>query len=96
MPAVVFADFQDGNRLYAAITSPSDLKVVYSIGYLSGVVDSGKNGLNGFKYCVPEAVTTRQISDVVKKWLEDHPATRHHAAPGLIAAALEASFPCEQ
>lgn len=96
MPAAVLADFQDGNGLYAAISSPSEYTRIYSVGYISGVVDSGKLGLNGFKYCVPEAATAGQLKDVVEKWLEENPATRHYAAPGLIAAALQASFPCKK
>jgi len=44
--------------------------------------------------CMGKGVTNEQITDVVVKWLDDHPETRDHPAPYLIMEALNKAFPC--
>ncbi|MCZ6606103.1 MAG: Rap1a/Tai family immunity protein, partial [Alphaproteobacteria bacterium] len=52
--------------------------------------------VQGFRACIPsDEVPIRQLTDVVKKWLEDHPAVRHYPARGLVAQALSEVFPCK-
>lgn len=46
-------------------------------------------------YCIPEAVTNGQLLDVVVKFLEGNPATRHLPAQILIWTSLKQSFPCQ-
>ena|ERR1700722_16275325 len=44
--------------------------------------------------CPAKGVTEGQITDVVIKWLEDHPEKRNDAAPYLIMESLKEAFPC--
>jgi Ssp1 endopeptidase immunity protein Rap1a len=44
--------------------------------------------------CPPGGVTNKQIIDIVRRYLEDNPETRHEAAYVLISRALVKSFPC--
>ena len=44
--------------------------------------------------CPSTSVTGEQLTDVVIKWLDDHPEKRDRAAPYLIDAALNEAFPC--
>jgi hypothetical protein len=38
----------------------------------------------------------RQAVDIVRQQLNRNPQQRHHAASGLVAAALQEAFPCKQ
>jgi hypothetical protein len=44
--------------------------------------------------CMGKEVTNEQITDVVIKWLDDHPETRDRPAPYLIVESLNRAFPC--
>lgn len=45
-------------------------------------------------YCVPSRVTNQQVIDVVLKYLEAHPETRHFEAGSIVASAIHEAFPC--
>lgn len=45
--------------------------------------------------CRPTAVTYPQIADVVKRYLEEHPESRHKGASFLVAEAIYYAWPCE-
>ncbi len=45
--------------------------------------------------CPGAQVTEEQITDVVLKWLDDHPEKRHLPAPYLVMTALKEAFPCD-
>ena len=45
-------------------------------------------------YCIPLTVTANQITDVVKKYLNDHPEQRHYSAVSLILDSMTNAFPC--
>ncbi|MBW7922833.1 MAG: hypothetical protein H3C51_12145 [Rubellimicrobium sp.] len=46
------------------------------------------------KYCIPEQASRNQISDVVKRYLENTPEIRHVEARDLVLFALQQAFPC--
>lgn len=46
------------------------------------------------KPCPGKYVTRQQISDVVVKWLNDHPEKRDLPAPFIVMTALNEAFPC--
>lgn len=50
--------------------------------------------VNNFRACIPKAVKSEQVRDVVIKFLDDHPELRHYAASGLVAEAISKAFPC--
>jgi hypothetical protein len=44
--------------------------------------------------CIPESATNQQLKDVVVRYLERHPETRHQPARMLANLALGKAFPC--
>jgi len=44
--------------------------------------------------CIPESATNQQLKDVVVRYLENHPETRHQPARLLANLALGEAFPC--
>lgn len=44
--------------------------------------------------CVPADATNGQLKDVVTKYLQENPASRHESARTLIWRAYAAAFPC--
>lgn len=74
--------------------SPSSLACM---DYVMGVADAmtaHHEGVNGFHACFRATMTRGQIIDVVKRWLQNHPENRSYTAAGIVAAALQQSFPC--
>lgn len=45
-------------------------------------------------YCEPERVETKQIVDVVTKFLRQNPEHRHQNAAVVVAMAFTSAFPC--
>lgn len=91
------AGFWDGNRLSdwcenftGAVYHNTDVAVATKgagcAGYIIGVTDAF---LGGSAFCVPEAVTEGQLTDVLKHWLRDHPDKRHLPAFHLVVSALK-------
>ncbi len=68
-------------------------------GFVSGIADSMVNApVWEWSTCFPpfpNTVTRGQLTDIVKRWLEQHPENRHLGAAGLVTAALSEAFPCE-
>lgn len=58
----------------------------------AGLNDTVNTLLN---YCIPEASTAQQQTDVVVGYLKRNPATRHNGARFLIMQAFREAFPCE-
>jgi Ssp1 endopeptidase immunity protein Rap1a len=95
-PACTFsqaqAGFQTGNDLYEkCISPPKTIESAYCIGYVSGVADTLTNGT-----CIPQTATVGQASDIVVKYLREHPEYRHVPASILAAWALLDAFPCKE
>jgi hypothetical protein len=67
-------------------------------GYVTGVVDAIETAQGVFgaksKVCVPEQATIGQVRDIVKRFLDSHPAVRHMTASSLAWAAIQEAFPC--
>lgn len=65
------------------------------IGYVMGVVTSQLYaGPANRKFCPPPTMTAGQASDVLIKWLREHPETRHQPTYDLLVIALGAAWPC--
>ena len=47
-------------------------------------------------FCIPNGVKQLQVIDVVKQWIDQHPALRHYTAASPVTEALKESFPCKQ
>ncbi|MCW5770926.1 MAG: hypothetical protein KIT16_04760 [Rhodospirillaceae bacterium] len=67
------------------------------LGYISGVADAlDGNALDGIRACLPEAVTRKQLRDIVVEWLQANPQLRRFRAASLVATALAKKFPCRR
>jgi hypothetical protein len=86
--------YMDGNTLFSAL-SGTGVDPARAWGYIIGVSDAlNKTPSVLGRFCVPANSTMGQTTDVVKKWLADHPQFRHHTAPSLVQAALVEAYPC--
>jgi hypothetical protein len=84
------AGFWDGNKLLSDINSETYSGKALALGYVIGVHDS----FDTLLFCTPENSSQGQLRDVVKKYLENNPASRHKSADVLIVNALQQNFPC--
>ena len=93
--------YDDGYSLYNRPLNPTNkyeteiyeeaLKAGTYIGYIFGVVNLGQE--MSF-FCPPKNVDGIQISDLIYKYLKDHPEERNLKAEFLIIKALREVWPC--
>jgi hypothetical protein len=90
------ANLVDGNKLqkWCQGTGANDAACM---GYVLGVTDmtDGKT-FNSDCFEIPMGAKGRQISDIVKAWLEKNPGDRHYAAESLVVRALARTWPCKK
>ncbi|CCV06706.1 exported hypothetical protein [Mesorhizobium metallidurans STM 2683] len=96
VPTPCFANFQDGNKLYAKCTSEVDSQQALCYGFVEGVNDTWttiQRWEPTMPRCtVPAAATVKQIADVVTQYLQQHPEERHNTAASLAMNALTLAF----
>ena len=83
--------FYDGNKLYELCKENGIPE--FCRGYIMGVTDVVLNQ-NADHVCAPEHATVGQITDVVTKYLTDHPELRHKSGWSIVITALKQAFPC--
>jgi hypothetical protein len=86
--------FFTGNSLWSLCTSDDAYDLGLCRGFVAGVADAMAipgTVVLGWSACILLAVTTAQVQDVAKRYLEQHPETRHGVAANLVAAALAAA-----
>jgi Ssp1 endopeptidase immunity protein Rap1a len=84
-----------GNDLRRALSEPAGLRSGVALGYIQGVVNSMEVLYSNQPLsCSADGVTVGQMVDVVKRYLHNHPETRHEPAVILIATAAREAFPC--
>jgi Rap1a immunity proteins len=96
------AVFMNGNELYHDCSEENSDKpqgqqmYMLCLGYISGIADGIETAEIGNRHlvCAPGEATVGQLVDIVKKYLHDHPETRHRAAGVLVFLALVQAFPC--
>jgi hypothetical protein len=84
------AQFQSGNELLEMMVDEKATKKMQGLGYIQGVVDA----INGTVACPPR-VSTGQVIDMVKLFLEGNPAVRHLGAANIVAYVLKENWPCK-
>jgi hypothetical protein len=89
MPCMASAEFMSGNNLHAKMTGDFGEKM-QALGFIQGVFDVYVS----VTFCSPENVTAGQVSDMVKRYLDNNPSTRHKTAESLINQALKQAWPC--
>lgn len=89
----------DGNDLYewgAGLDKTNDAKYNLTtglfLGYLAAVDDLYKDTL----FCPPSNMSKRQQSDIVMKYLKEHPEERALSAMKIVNAAMFQAFPCKK
>lgn len=83
------AEFKDGNKLLTQIKGDSH-DYVNAVGYITGVADA----LRSVVHCPPENVTAGQLTDMVKRHLENSPEVRHMTGDTHISYVLKRAWPC--
>ena len=79
--------FYDGNTLYENCSAKSDRCTALCVGYITGVADT----LYDTK-CFTKGVSSRQLYDAVKQYLESHPEDRHHPASSIVVDVVRKAF----
>ena len=92
MRRAVTVALASSGRSYVGEHTVTALSVGTCFGYIWGVVAAGDRS----SFCIPNGVKQLQVIDVVKQWIDQHPALRHYTAASLITEALKESFPCKQ
>jgi hypothetical protein len=91
------SEFTTGNSLW---TLCNEAAGTWCVAYVEGVADVllpiwAKGGdFNGWRACIPKDAIGSQVTDVVIKFLREHPEWRHFTASSLVAQALAQAFPC--
>jgi Rap1a immunity proteins len=91
-PASAFSGaFLTGNDLFSRCSTEGNNGEISCLGYIEGVADL-MTALD--KTCLSGNVTSRQATDIVMKYLRDHPESRHYSASSIAGLALQQAFPC--
>ena len=71
--------------------------VVLTLGVIDSVENAVTSDLMTRIFCIPpdDQVTTEQLTDIVIKFLEEHPEDRHLQGAAIVFAAATDAFPCE-
>ena len=91
------AGYATGNLVHKWCSATDDRWAVGACnGYSLAVADTLYNGdsVGGHRACIPKTVASKQVFDIAKVYLENHPEDRHFAAERLIAQALSEAWPC--
>ena len=89
-----------GNFLFSSCND-ADLSFAHGwcVGQVSGMADmirleNRERATHYWQSCIPNDATNRQLTDVTKKYLKEHPETRHLDSTMLILMAFGRAFPC--
>ena len=83
-----------GNELLKRCEDNDAVQRAFCVGYVIGVADMVEEGPSGL-ICVATGVSNGQLSDIVVKFLRDHPERRHYSANSLVGVALMETYPCQ-
>lgn len=93
-----------GNELLARCKEQSAYSQGHCIGFISGFITGFRNGVkqqslsektipdDGLNLYIPDTATVGQLVDIVVKYLENHPETRHESSGLLIYCAAREAF----
>jgi hypothetical protein len=85
------AGFLSGNKLLEYMNAEPEWRM-FAMGYVAGVHDAGDKAV----FCSPDSIKVGQTRDIVKVYLETHPAERHELADTLILRVLKQHYPCKR
>jgi hypothetical protein len=87
--ASAFSQQQDGNEMLERMKK-AEVSDNFYMGYITGIAIMNTTA------CYYSNITTGQIYDVVKIYLEQNPAIRHLSRGVIVVQALNNAFPCKQ
>ena len=92
------ADY-DGYELYMLCSAPASTLFMLSagmcLGYVVAIAGVLRDGpVDGRRACIPEATSSDQIQDFVKRWLDRHPEARSLSASRAAVRAFAETYPC--
>jgi hypothetical protein len=90
VPSMANAEFFNGNTLLNLMNG-SVPEQIQALGYVQGVFDT----LHSAVICPPQNVSAGQVNDMIKNYITNSPATRHHTADFIILTALKDLWPCQ-
>ena len=61
-------------------------------GFVAGVVEARSETL----ICLPPGVTLGQITEIIKKYINENPAQLHKTADEIVTKAVAKDFPCKK
>jgi hypothetical protein len=98
LPTATRADVTTGKELWPLCTSKGATENSLCFGYVTAIAEAmgQPTGVYGWRACVPEQVTRKQVVDVVMRYLDQHPEERHSTAGSLVANVLAKAFRCKQ
>ncbi len=76
--------------------------VNYCVGYISGINDlhasfvSSVSCFDPPKYCAPQPADSKQLVEIIVRFLTDHPEDLQFHGSDIILVALKEAFPCPQ
>ena len=85
--------FESGNKLYDECKGSPAFNLGFCYGYIVGVADVA-TALKAIDFCPPKGMTVEQTVDTVKKFLTDHPESRHYSGYSEVIVALRLAYPC--
>ena len=98
-----FADLFDGNGLYRFFqmcekykNGDKSIENYWNCGISKGYVAGVHDTLLGQAFCTPANTALGEVEDVVRIWLDKHPAERSYSTESLVIAALQEAWPCPE
>ena len=91
-PASATPQWMNGNKLYEGCTRNTNSTLMYA----AGAIDAAADLVDSVGYCIPKAVELGQVSDVLCRYLRNHPEQRHWGGSLLISYAMKEAWPCEK
>ena len=91
------AAYTSGNQVYSSCTRDKyycmEYAAAWADGYYAGYSLAGKP----LEYiCLPKEIINQQLGDILFRYLEQHPNSRHLKISDLAFKALDEAFPCKK
>jgi hypothetical protein len=91
LPGQENQSFYSGGELLRSCGHEAEFTGGVCFGMVAGLVWAGER----FDICAIEGLTTGQATDIVVRFLADHPEMQQQIAQAAIVAALQHEFPCK-
>jgi len=93
-PAMAYEWSFTGNQLYESCHESKYDCAMFAAGVMAGMLIGKMNTLAAGQVCLPRGTLTfGQLSDVITKYLRDHPEQRHEHAFLLVGLAISDAWP---